>query len=149
VRASRCTCALAGAGVAPNVADRLHEALVRERLEQVVDGVQLERRQGVLVVGRREDHRRLVRVAGQRLQHLQACEDGHLDVHQHEVGLQRADLRQRARAVATGCHELQSWHLRDPVGQRLGGERFVLGDQDCGEGCHCGIQRSTRKPAPG
>jgi hypothetical protein len=56
---------VSGTGDAPHVADRLDEALVRERLEQVVDGVQLERGQRGLVAGRGEDHGRLVCVAGQ------------------------------------------------------------------------------------
>ena len=39
--------------------------------------------------------------------------------------------------------------LLHPLGQRLRGERLVFGDQHGRLRSHRGIQRSTRKPAPG
>ena len=53
-----------------------------DRLEQVVEGVDLERAQGVLVVGRREHDHRARRDA---LDHLEAAEPGHMDVEKQHV----------------------------------------------------------------
>ena len=67
--------------------ERRGEPLVRERLQQVVDRVDLERPQGELVVRRDEDDRH---AAAEQLEHLEAVELRHLDVEEQQVRLQLA-----------------------------------------------------------
>ena len=79
--------------------ERLGEPLRAERLEQVVDGVHLERADGVLVVGSGENHRRLV----QRIdfsQDIEAVAIGHLDVQKEQIRAELEYLLDRAHTIS-------------------------------------------------
>jgi hypothetical protein len=66
------------------------------RLEQVVDRALVARGDGVLVVGRDEDH---VRAAAHLAGHVDAGGAGHLDVQEHDVGAVPVEQAQRLQAV--------------------------------------------------
>ena len=68
-------------------------------LDQVVDRIQLERLHGILVVGRREHHRRRMRRAGQMARQLDAVHLRHADVHQRHVGGRVGQALQRLDAM--------------------------------------------------
>ena len=86
------------------------EPLRAERLQQVVDGVHLERPQRVLVV--RGDEDRPALVAPEQLEHLEAVQLRHLHVEQHQVGRQLGHRLDRLEAVAALGHDLDVRHAR-------------------------------------
>ena len=116
---------------AQRMADRLLEALAVERLEQVVDRVQLEGGDRVLVVGGGEDDGRPGdrRIGAEGAQHLEAGHPRHVDVHQDERRRELADRLQRADAVGAGADQLEHRHLVHPRAERFARERFVFGNE--------------------
>ena len=74
--------------------ERRAQAGVVERLEQVVDRVDLEGAHGVRVIRRDEDRGRQD-LGTERLQHLEAIDLGHLHVEEHELDLRALDQRGR------------------------------------------------------
>src|SRR5215207_11299376 len=78
--------------------DRLAQALLVERFEEVIDRVDLERAEGVLVVGRYENHRRH-RLHADGLDDLEAADFGHLHVEEDQVRPESADGLDRLAAV--------------------------------------------------
>src|SRR5262245_40320344 len=93
-----------GTGAFARIRSRARPEAVRgHRLQQVVDRVHLEGLERVLVEGGDEDDRLL---PPDQLEHLEPRELRHLDVEEHEVGLQLRDRLHRLEAVAALPHEL-------------------------------------------
>jgi len=95
-----------GAHVLTHPRQRGGEARLVDGLQQIVDGVRLERLDGVLIVGRDEHHQRhgLLR---QPREHLESRHAGHLDVEEHQVRLVLLDSRERLAAVGALGEDLE------------------------------------------
>ena len=94
------TIATVGANETDHTIDGLREALTTDGLEDVVERVNLERRERVLVVRRHEHdcgHLRRSDLAN----HLEPVELRHLDVEEHEVRRQATNLIDGRTTVAT------------------------------------------------
>src|SRR6185503_9216808 len=117
--------------------------------------VDAERAQCVLLVGRQEDHgRHLVRA--DLGDHAEAVQARHLDVEEHEIGLELSDCADGARPVAAAADDLDVALLRERQRDSLARERLVVDDQRAE--LHCatnsavgsnGTRTSMRVPAPG
>ena len=100
-----------------------------DRLQQVVDRVDLERLDRVLIVGGDEDDvRRRLRV-DHAPRHLETGQPRHLDVEEHDVGLQSLDRAQRLDAVAGLPDHLDAADLAEQIAQLVPRELLVV-DQD-------------------
>jgi diaminopimelate decarboxylase len=82
----------------------------------------------VLVVRRDDDH------DGQRpwrqaLDHVEAAQSRHLEIQQHEVGLEALDLDEGVLAVPSLADHLDIRHRVQFVPQHLAGDRLVIHDQ--------------------
>src|SRR6266550_2818629 len=112
----------------PRAAERLLEPLVVERLDQVIDRGEIESRDGV-IVRRREDDRR--HVVGADLSYdFQPSLPGHLDVEEHDIGLQLADRGDRRESVVGSAHDLDVVFVRQQILEPLAREPLVIGDQN-------------------
>ncbi len=110
------------------VAERAAKPVVAERLQEVVDRVDLEGAQRVLVVGRDEDdHRHLVHA--HRLDHLEAIELGHLQVEEDQVRADAPHGVHRGAAVRALAHQLDVALVAQQGDQPLAGQRLVVDDQ--------------------
>ena len=107
--------------------ERLGQPLVRERLEQVVDRVHLERPQRELVVRRDEDHRH---VAAHQLEHLEAVELRHLHVEQQDVGARVAQRLDRLESVRALRQHDDVAHRLERLPQRQPRRLLVVDDHD-------------------
>ena len=107
----------------------LGQTLGAHRLEHVVDGVELERVHGVLVVGGDEHGGRRRPEAGEDLAELDAGEPGHLDVEEHRVHLQVLQQPQRLGGGVGGMHLRDPFVLLEQVGQLVEGRALVVDDQ--------------------
>ena len=121
------------------------QALAADRLEQVVEGIDLEGVDREFVEGRDEDHQRhRLRIGAVAL----ACPCGdvarqfdpgharHLDVHQHDLRALRLDLGERLGRIR-GLTDDAVWEIGSQIGQDLAQagprRRLVINDQDgCG-----------------
>ena len=113
------------AGRAFDALDHLPEALVGERLEQVVERVNFEGAQRVLVVrGDEDDDRRAV----EQLQHFEAVELRHLDVEQEEVGIVLGDCLHRFESVRALGDDLAVLIRGQEFAQQLARRQFVVDD---------------------
>ena len=119
--------------------------------KQIVDGALLERRDGVLVVGRDEHH---LRRALHALRDLEPAQLRHADVEQRDGRVQLFDRAQRGVAVADfgGDAELGP-ELGERLAQLAPQQRLVVGD-DGGRRRHAagaGIETAATVPdgAPG
>jgi hypothetical protein len=83
------------------------QALVADRLQQVIHRALLERVDGVLVVGGDEHHLGARAQLGQRARDLDAADAGHADVEEGDVRLRLGQLLQRTGAVLALGHQLQ------------------------------------------
>ena len=119
--------AQAGAGAREAVV----EARFRERLEQVVDRMQVERLLRVLVVGRREDD--AIAPAGE-LEHLEAGQLGHVDVEEDEVGRQLADRLRGVEAVLRLAGNGDVGMVGEVLAHQEAGEFLVVGDEGAQRG---------------
>ena len=105
---------VAGADLPQRAVERGLEPLVAERLEEISDGLRLERAQRVLVVGGDEDdfrHRHVWRIAHEGGKHAEAVELRHLDVEEHQlhgsaVAGAGADGLERFGAAGAASHQL-------------------------------------------
>src|SRR6185437_7927362 len=106
--------------------DRLREARVRHRLQQVIDGRALERVDGVLV---ERGHEHDMELPVGSLCHFESRETGHPDIEKRDVGILGGDERLRLGSVCRdpGDHELRP-QSRKPVTQILRETRLVVGD---------------------
>ena len=107
--------------------ERGGDAHVVERLEQVVDRVDLEGAHGVGVVGGHE-HGGRQRLGAQRLQHLEAVDLRHLHVEEHQLDPRALDQRRGVDADAVADHGDLGIGLQDGP-QRRAGERLVVDDR--------------------
>ncbi len=76
----------------------LREAVGRHRLEQIVQRAHLEGPQGMLVVSGHEDHLGH-RVGPHGFDDIESGTVRHLDIMQHEIGVERTNGRDRSRAI--------------------------------------------------
>ena len=97
-----------------------------DRLQQVVDRVDLERLDGVLIVRRDEDDVRPVLRVEHPPRHLEPGQPGHLHVEKHDVGLQAIDGRERLDPVARLPDHLDAPHLPEEVAQFVPRQLFVV-----------------------
>ena len=117
---------------------RAQEPRAVERLQQVVERVDLEGPQRVLVVGRREDHHRdALRREG--AYDAKPIHDGNLHVEEHELGLEPLDGRERLGAIRTLPHDLDVGLLLQQREHALARHRLVVDYQ----GANLGHGRST------
>ena len=107
---------------------RLLEPRRVHRLEQVIDGVDLERLDGVLVEGGDEHQRRrlLLLAFEQAPGHLEPAQPGHLDVEEDQVRLVTVDGGQRLDAVARLRHDFHVAELLELVAQLVARELLVV-----------------------
>ena len=113
--------------VAPGVLQRLLEAVAAERLQQVVEGVDLEGLEGVLVVGGHEDHRRHL-LGADLLDHAEAVAGRHLHVEEHQIGLLVLDRVDRLLAVGALADQLDVLFLLQQADDALARHRLVVHD---------------------
>ena len=107
---------------------RLAQAGGLDRLEQVVDGAEVERRDGVRGVRGAEDDDRPV--GRKQLQRLDARQLRHLDVQQHGVDAARAHALQHRVRVRALAGDRDVGHRGQQPHQPLARDRLVVGDQD-------------------
>ena len=120
--------ALAAAHLRGDAAHRFVEALAAHRLEQVIERGDLERLDGVAVVGGDEhDDRRVV--AAEMARDLETGEVGHVDVEERDVGLVLRGERQRLGAVAGHGDDLDPFVLAQQLLEELAGAGLVVRDQ--------------------
>ena len=105
---------------------RIGEPRRIDRLQQVVDRVDLERLDGVLIVRGDEDDLRRRVVAEHPPRDLEAGEPRHLDVQEHDVGLQLVDRGQRLDTVAGLADHLDAADLIEQVAQLVAGQLLVV-----------------------
>jgi hypothetical protein len=106
---------------------RLGEALVVERLDQIVDRRHLERFQGELIEGGDEDghrHRRHADLPDD----LETVQPRHLYVEEDQLGGQAADGLHRFRAAPGRGHHGDIRLLGQKIGDPLPGQRLIVGD---------------------
>jgi hypothetical protein len=108
------------------------EALEAHRLDEVVQGRELEGAQGVPFVRRDEDDGRAR--LWQCLRDAEPVELGHVDVEEQNVGARRRDLLQRLQAVARLAHDRYALQARQEASQALAGGGFVIGDETAQHG---------------
>ncbi len=134
----------------------LAEPIGSDRLEHVVDRAQLERRDGVLLVGGHEDHPRRLLEPRQHLGEVEAGETGHLDVEEHRVDL---GLLQHAQRLGRGVAPLDRGDagvLAEEEDQLVERRALVVDDQALQGGGHgwtpganLGTRTITLVPDPG
>ncbi len=105
--------------------ERGEQTVAAERLEQIVDRLELERGDGELVVRRREHDRRIVLNA---TQHVEPVELRHLDVEKDEIGLELVDRRRPPSSVGRLADALDPLDLGDQVAQLPPRDRLILDD---------------------
>jgi hypothetical protein len=111
----------------------LPEPVLIHRLQQVIEGVNLECPDCILIVSGHEDDGRLVRFSQSRY-HFEAIETRHLDVEQHHVGCMLANGLHCLFAVRTcGDYFRIRLGLEQPH-EALASDRFVIGHDD--SQCH-------------
>ena len=118
------------------------EALAVERLEQVVERVDVEGAQRVVIEGGHEDDERHARGAD-GFDDFEAAGAGHLHVEKDEVRLQASDGVDRVGAGGALGDELQPVFRREQRAQPLAGQRLVVGDEDA----HLAVRHATWKAA--
>ena len=135
-------------------------ALGSDRLQEVVDGVDLKGLDRVLVEGGHEDHGL---VSPQELENLEAADLRHLDVQEEEVGPQLVDRLDRLEAVAALRHDLHLLLATEVLPQDRPGRLLVVHDDHAERTRRAGSRRGDgrggrrlrfghpglREPAPG
>ncbi len=91
---------LRSASTLDDPAHRLREPLLAQRLEQVVDGTEVERRDGPVLVRGHEHHRRRVRELSEDPRQLQTVEPGHVDVGRNRIDAAVPQNAQRGGGVS-------------------------------------------------
>ena len=103
------------------------EAALTDRLEQVVHGSDLEGVEGMLGIrGHEHDGRQ---GTPEPSDHLESVHDRHLDVQEHQIRLQMADLPQRRLPAVRFAHDLDVFHGGQPFQQHSAGQRLIVHDQ--------------------
>jgi hypothetical protein len=111
---------------AASALDRHLQPRLIHRFQQIVDRVDLERFDGVLVVGGDEDDLRRGVPVEQAARDLEAGQARHLHVEEHHVGLQPLNRRQRFDAVPGVADDLDTTHLSQQVAELVPGELLVV-----------------------
>ena len=143
---------------APRSIDRHFETRGINRLQQIVDGVDFEGLNRVLIVRRHENNvRRRTRVH-HVARHFEACQPGHLDIKEDDVGLQSIDGRECLDSVAGLADHLDAANAPEQKAELVARQLFVV-DQN-GPQVHLtpspaprprarGLPCGRRCPAPG
>jgi len=112
----------------------LHDALLIEGLEKIVDGIDLKGADGVLVERGREDDLREGQLPAQEFfEDGEAIEAGHLDIEKDDVGLVLTDELDGFDAVGSVGENVDAASSFEEELELLAGERFIV-DDECGEG---------------
>ena len=109
--------------------DRRLEPFLLHRLEEIVDGVQLERFDRV-VVERGDERDERQRVRRNPPDHLEAADLGHLQIQEREMGSMRGDELHRFLAGGSLGDELRALARLDETGQEPAGRPLVVGDDE-------------------
>ncbi len=112
----------------PRSAKSFLEPLVVERLDQVVDGGEVEGSDGVIVGGGEDDRRHVVRA--DVADHLESGFSGHLDIEEDEIRLQLANRRNRRQSIVGSAHDLDVVFVREQILEPLAGQALVVSDKD-------------------
>src|SRR5208283_4722805 len=117
-----------------------------DRLQQIIDVMHLEGFQGVLVVSRREDHRRLV---WKPVQQFEAGHAGHLNIEEESVDrFAGKELQGHCGICSTPGDDHGRLFAQQPF-QALHRERFVIHQVDSqGHGHRCGKDIRVVKYSP-
>ncbi|MNM28565.1 hypothetical protein D3C81_390810 [compost metagenome] len=113
------------AAVGAGMGQRLLEALLAERFQQVIERMAFEGLQGVLVVGRDEDQARL---CAYQFRHFEAVQARHLDVEEHQLRLQFRDGLDGLEAVGAFGHDLDIVVARQIFAQHAARQQFIVDD---------------------
>jgi hypothetical protein len=110
---------------------RLEQASQPDRLQQIIDRMQLERLQRIRIVRGGKDHAGWLRQLLQVLRNLHAIHLRHADVEQHHIGARV--LEQLEQGTAVGClrhhFERQAGHtIFQKISQAAARGSFVVGD---------------------
>ena len=162
-----CSSPLAGgpAAVLDHAAYRFGEPVLAHRLEDVVDGVQLERLDGVLLVGGHEDDRRRRPEPGQHLREVEAGQPRHLDVEEDRVDVEVLQDPQRLGGRVAGEHAADPRVALEQERELVERRPLVVDDEHpqqadigrhcvgahwaCTPGANFGTRTITLVPAPG
>src|SRR6185437_5055749 len=110
---------------------RLSKPLRLDRLEEIVDRVDVEGLDGVLVVrGDEDDGRQPIGRDG--VEHLEAVEVGHLHVEEYKVGAVLEDRFDRFAASAALTNDRHARHVTEQRANAFPGKGFIVDD----EGAH-------------
>ena len=134
--------------------DRLGEPVVTDRLEDVVDGVELERLHRVLVVRGDEHDRRRGAEPGQHPGELETGQAGHPDVDEHRVDVLLLEHPQRLGRRVRGGDRADARVPSEQERELVEGGALVVDDEDveghvCTPGAYFGTRTVTLVPAPG
>ena len=127
-------------GFATEAGDRRGESLRRHRLEEVVQGVDVEGAEGVGVVGRDEDH---PGPDGGALEEVEPGLARHLHVEEDHVGLLALDEAGRLVHVRGLAHDLDLGVRGEEPPQLLAGQPLVVHDQGPDRLLHAGAPSPT------
>ena len=114
--------------LAADALERALEALAVERLQQVVERLDLEGAQRVLIVGGHEHDRRHA-LGADRLNHLEAVELRHVHVEEHEIGRLGEDGLDGFDAVPGFADHLDVRFRTEQRFHPLARERLVVDDE--------------------
>ena len=135
---------------------RVGKAGFLDRLHQIVDGLRLERANGMVGIGRDEHEQRRFDFH-QPLNDGKTVESGHLNVQEHKIGLVRLDRPDRFAAVHATVDDLDIFMCLKPQFQPLNRKGFVIDENGSdghaasrvGSSSWNGISIRTLKPLPG
>ncbi len=124
--------------ILPGAYERFVEALAVERLQQVVERVDVEGAQRVVIERRhKHDERHARRTDG--LDDLETARAGHLDVEEDQVRLQPPDGIDRLGPGGALGDDLQPVFRREERAQPLASKGLVIGDEDA----HLAVRHAT------
>ncbi len=148
-----------------HAAYRFREAVLAHRLEHVVDGVQVERLDGVLLVSGHEHDRRRLAEPGQHLGQVQAREPRHLDVEEDRVDVEVLEDPERVGGRVAGEDTADPRVAFEQERQLVERRALVVDDEHaqqatvgghgvgphwaCTPGANLGTLTTTLVPAPG
>ena len=107
--------------------DGLHEAGEGDRLEQVIDSIDLVAFEGIFAVGGGEDDGGHV-LEGAR--QLDAVEVGHVDVEENDIDMMLLAEAEGLEGVLGGACELEFGYLADVVLEEFASQEFVIDNED-------------------
>src|SRR5262249_55309005 len=116
----------------PCPGERLLEALVVERLHQVVERRDVERVDGE-AIERGDEDRRGHRLGADGAHDVDPGAAGHLHVEEDEIGRERADRVDGGVAAVGGADDLDAALVCEQVGDALPRERLIVDDEDANQ----------------